>query len=337
MLNKLINIENPMFKNKLWLKPTATPDSRSIGVLAYTIREDNILLTPLFALADLHQDTYYKIHLSLLHSGLAIPVENHRVIADLIFQSVLANYRPELNPAELKLELRNQIFNRTLAIFTNKITALRSGVALNIQNNIKQLDYKHTDLFSHIYNIELNITQHLLAQTNSFPLTLADLGTGRAFFPALLLNFLPADELSIVATERDKPEHFLGLQHYYQKHFPTNLKLIFNNLLTPNWRSGLLANNRNSPYDIVFLNHVLEHLSGQPEAYLNAWLQAVKHKLVVSVPIENEMDEYSKHYKLFTPELLETISKNVCAAHSGIRYSAEFLKYGIMLFDSSGE
>ncbi|HCT84969.1 MAG TPA: hypothetical protein DF296_07180 [Candidatus Margulisbacteria bacterium] len=300
------------------------------GVLSYRIDGQSITFAPNFGIQDLSQDTFYKIHLSLLNIPVEIPFDQHRKLSTQLFNTVIRKQYPHFNNSEIDLFSRNRMFVLTLNKFLEKIEALRKNEFIPYQlNSGKNIGYNHTDLFSHIYKIQLDYIEELAAHQDE--VSVVDLGGGRTYVAALIDKVLASPKITVVTTERDKEEHYIGIKNYYHQELPSNLKLVLNNVERHGWQDELCKLNRGSNYDVVMLNHVLEHLPGRPESYLSDWLKLTNKYLIVSMPIEEKPDLYSKHFRTFSPEYLIRLGQLMESFIPDIHLEQYYCHLGILI------
>ena len=179
MANKIISLSK-----QISYKGLQQVKSRYVGTIR--IKENGrAFLAPAFNFSQLDQDTYYKIHLSLLNSGLDVTLDDHRHIADGLFKQVFMAKHPGTSKVAFDASLRHEIFSNTYHLFIKKVKRLLSGQTLPYQLVAdKNVSYNHTDLFSQVYHHTVNCIQETINHHGYS--NVIDLGAGRSYIAALL-------------------------------------------------------------------------------------------------------------------------------------------------------
>ena len=119
---------------------------------------------------------------------------------------------------------------------------------------------------------------------------------------------------------------------------PSRLRFCTNDLTESSFELPLIKNNGGQRYNVVTVNHVMEHLPDEPNRWINNWLKLTNNFLLVSVPIEKNPDKYSHHQYSYTHQDLQSIGEGIVSNNPNVRFIEDGLPVGVLMFkkDSLG-
>ena len=215
----------------------------------------------------------------------------------------------------------------------NKFSQTTSRYLLGLEdydyakNQLDNKDYSHIALFSWIYYKEIAILQDVL-KISDRDVTVLDMATGFANFIFTAQELLTDDNDRVKYIGSDISDRDMGQAISYAESKNTSVEFVFDDMTKPAWGKRFLSSNNNKKVDMVVVNHVLEHLDGNPIDYLIEWASVVNEALVISVPLEDAKETtISDHSHAFTAEGLKELGNELNLTSNGsliIDYSQVF-------------
>lgn len=309
------------------------------GNIFFKVLDDVVIVASALTIHDLDADNFYTMHLSLLRLPYIDPRMHKDITMDL-FNAIIRKETGFSREEDVYKFYRQNKFRTTYEKFVGKITKLRTGqsVPYKLAADNDDLEYSHTDLFSNIYHRELREIEEI----NENEVAVLDLGSGPCFLAALIDHFIchgaSPKRVKVLSVEEKDDVYFTGIRELYQGSPPAYLEFHLKNLLEPGWTEGLVSYNGGRLFTMVVVNHVLEHLPGdkaKDEDYISQWLGVTEKKLIVSVPVEEEPDVFSGHFRTYTPDYLKSLGQTVTSSSDFVYDPDEdLISMGILAFSS---
>ena len=186
------------------------------------------------------------------------------------------------------------------------------------KNQLDDKNYSHVGLFSWIYCKEITILQDVLKLSDR-DVTVLDMATGFANFIFTAQELLTDNSARVKYIGSDISARDMGQAISYAKSKNTPAEFVFDDMTEPAWGKRFLSLNNNEKVDMVVVNHVLEHLDGNPVDYLIEWASVVNEALVISVPLEDAKETtISAHSHAFTAEALKGLGNELSLTSKGL-------------------
>lgn len=244
--------------------------------------------------------------------ALGLDSQNARI--RLMLDVLTEGYRHSFeNPPdrETVLEL---FFRNSQAKFDRVADELLSGarsysLAEYASDGVFDEGYSHIEHFAWIYVKQIELIREVLRKNPERTVRVADLGCGGSNFILTAARALTPDELGrveFIAVDLGGADVAVGNRMLAE--IPAvNVRSVVHNVSDPGFINVLSAYEPN----VIVVNHVLEHLPGDPDDYLHQWSVAARDALSVSVPIGDDVEQsISRHLHAFTPDSIrETVER----------------------------
>ena len=178
--------------------------------------------------------------------------------------------------------------------------------------------YSHVKFFAWVYAQESKLLQRLSEENAK--LVVLDIGTGYGHFIFTAHDLLNKNRANGLINYIGTDKRWKDMA--FAKRYAQSLKIgaVFGkvDLDDLRWKRNSLVLMAGQKPDVIVANHVLEHLPKNPEEYLLSWGAFAKEAVIVSVPLEGNLETtISNHYHAFTLAQLESLAERVVASGKG--------------------
>lgn len=196
-------------------------------------------------------------------------------------------------------------------------------------------NYNQTEHFGWIYGNEVGFLKKLISQGKQGRLKVLDDATGFGHFIFTAANLLSEEELAQVdftGADYKMKDMSIAIGHAASVK-GLHATWLLEDIDKKDHFQKLLRYNHEKLYDLIVVNHTIEHLNEKPLVYyLTGWL-SISNCLIISVPFEDSLENsVSSHHHLFNEEILTQLGNKVINHHHlSIGMDTSFIRGGMLI------